>query len=79
MLVGVHSTWRDLKTRSGLPPGTLADSCRRHKQALRRMQEELHDNLQVPGSNPRSRFGAVAQRIEQQKTFSKLLSPQSSH
>jgi hypothetical protein len=49
-------------------------------KGLRRMQEELHFNLRVPGSNPGCAFGAVAQWIEHQTRsrvlFLQLLSPQ---
>jgi hypothetical protein len=39
------------------------------------MQEELHFNLRVPGSNPGCAFGAVAQRIEHQTPFAGVVSP----
>jgi len=44
-------------------------------KGLRRMQEELHFNLRVPGSNPGCAFGAVAQRIEHQTPFAGVVSP----
>lgn len=39
------------------------------------MQEELHFNLRVPGSNPGCAFCAVAQWIEHQTPFAGVVSP----
>jgi hypothetical protein len=54
---------------------TLVNSCRQLLERLRRMQEELHFNLWVPGSSPGRALGTVAQLVKHQTPFAGVVSP----